>query len=43
MPCVREFGNVRNGNTFGGDRQYGTVGPTTLGAFASAVRPHPGC
>jgi hypothetical protein len=41
--CVWEFGNVRNGNTFGGDRQYGSVGPSTLGAFASAVRPNPGC
>jgi hypothetical protein len=41
--CVWEFGNVRNGNTFGGDQQYGTVGPTTLGAFASAIRPNPGC
>ena len=41
--CVWEFGNVRNGNTFGGDKQYGSVGPTTLGAFASAVQPNPNC
>jgi hypothetical protein len=41
--CVWEFGNMRNGNTFGGDQQYGQVGPTTLGAFASAVRPNPNC
>jgi hypothetical protein len=41
--CVWEFGNMRNGNTFGGDQQYGTVGPTTLGAFASAIRPNPNC
>jgi len=41
--CVWEFGNIRNGNTFGGDKQYGTVGPTTIGAFAGAVRPNPNC
>jgi hypothetical protein len=41
--CVWEFGNMRNGNTFGGDQQYGQVGPTTLGAFASAIRPNPNC
>ena len=41
--CVWEFGNVRNGNTFGGDKQYGSVGPTTLGAFASAVQLNPNC
>ena len=41
--CVWEFGNVRNGNTFGGDKQYGSVGPTTLGAFASAVQRNPNC
>ena len=32
--CVWEFGNMHNGNTFGGDAQYGSVGPGTLGAFA---------
>jgi hypothetical protein len=41
--CVWEFGNMRNGNTFGGDAQWGKVGPTTLGAFASAIRPNPDC
>jgi hypothetical protein len=41
--CVWEFGNMRNGNTFGGDAQYGKVGPTTLGAFAGPVRPNPEC
>ncbi len=41
--CVWEFGNMRNGNTFGGDAQYGSVGPGTLGAFASAVLPNPEC
>jgi hypothetical protein len=41
--CVWEFGNVRNGNTFGGDAQYGSVGPGTLGAFASAIQPNPRC
>jgi hypothetical protein len=41
--CLWEFGNMRNGNTFGGDAQYGSVGPDTLGAFASAVQPNPEC
>jgi hypothetical protein len=41
--CVWEFGNMRNGSTFGGDAQYGKVGPGTVGAFAGAVRPNPGC
>ncbi len=41
--CVWEFGNMRNGNTFGGDAQYGSVGPGTLGAFASPVLGNPRC
>jgi hypothetical protein len=41
--CVWEFGNMRNGNTFGGDAQYGSVTPTTQGAFAGPVRPNPNC
>jgi hypothetical protein len=36
--CLWEFGNMRNGNTFGGDAQYGAVGPGTLGAFAGPIR-----
>jgi hypothetical protein len=34
---------MRNGNTFGGDAQYGAVGPGTLGAFASPVLGNPRC
>ena len=41
--CVWEFGNMRNGNTFGRDRQWGRVGPRTLGAFTSRIRSTPGC
>ena len=41
--CVWEFGNMRNGNTFGGDAQYGSVGPDTIGAFAGPVRRNPNC
>ncbi|MBV9094406.1 MAG: hypothetical protein JO132_11090 [Streptosporangiaceae bacterium] len=41
--CVWEFGNMANGNTFGGDAQYGSVGPETIGAFAGPVRPNPNC
>jgi hypothetical protein len=41
--CVWEFGNMRNGNTFGGDAEYGSVGAGTLGAFAGPIRPNPNC
>lgn len=41
--CVWEFGNMHNGNAFGGDKQYGKVTPATLGAFAGPVRPNPNC
>ena len=41
--CFWEFGNMRNGNTFGGDAQYGAVGPGTIGAFAGPVRSNPNC
>jgi hypothetical protein len=41
--CVWEFGNMHNGNQFGQLRQYGKVGPGTLGAFAGPVRANPGC
>jgi hypothetical protein len=36
-PC-----NMHNGRSFGGDAQYGSVGPTTIGAFAGPIRPNPG-
>jgi len=39
--CVWEFGNMHNGNTFGRDAQYGSVGPDTIGAFAGPIRPNP--
>ena len=41
--CVWEFGNMRNGNTFGRDRQWGRVGPNTRQAFVSRIKPVPGC
>jgi hypothetical protein len=41
--CVWEFGNMHNGATFGGDRQYGKVGPGTIGAFAAPIRRNPAC
>ena len=34
---------MRNGNTFGGDAQYGVVGPGTIGAFAGPIRRNPNC
>jgi len=41
--CFWEFGNMPNGNTFGRDAQYGSVGPDTIGAFAGPIRPNPNC
>ncbi|HEY3903526.1 MAG TPA: hypothetical protein VGM14_06470 [Streptosporangiaceae bacterium] len=41
--CVWEFGNMTNGNTFGKDKQYGKIGPGTLGAFVSKILPNPNC
>ena len=41
--CVWEFGNMRNGNTFGRGSQYGQVAPRTLGAFVSRIRSVPAC
>jgi hypothetical protein len=41
--CVWEFGNMHNGRTFGGDAQYGTVRPGTLGAFVGPVLKNAGC
>jgi hypothetical protein len=41
--CVWEFGNMHNGATFGGNRQYGKVGPGTIGAFVGALRRNPTC
>jgi hypothetical protein len=41
--CVWEFGNMSNGRRFGRDKQYGKVGPATMGAFAGRVRPQPAC
>jgi hypothetical protein len=41
--CVWEFGNMRNGNNFGRDAQYGRVGPGTIGAFAGPIRRNPNC
>jgi hypothetical protein len=41
--CVWEFGNMHNGATFGGDGQYGKVGPGTIGAFVGALRRNPAC
>ena len=39
--CVWEFGNMTNGQTFGKDAQYGTIGAGTLGAFTSSIRANP--
>jgi hypothetical protein len=41
--CMWEFGQMRNGNTFGGDAQYGRVTPSSLGAFTGPIEPNPSC
>jgi hypothetical protein len=45
--CVWEFGNMRNGNRFGGDRQYAHLVPHGFFKgqfdFASAPLPNPNC
>ena len=41
--CVWEFGNMHNGRTFGGNAQYGTVRPGTLGAFVGPILTNAGC
>jgi hypothetical protein len=43
LGCTWQFGNVRRGNTFGGEAQYGVVRPTTMGGFASPILRNPGC
>jgi hypothetical protein len=43
LGCTWQFGQVRNGNTFGGDAQYGAVGPNTLGAFVGPIIRNPNC
>ena len=37
LGCTWQFGNVQTGQTFGGDAQYGSVTPSTIGAFASPI------
>jgi hypothetical protein len=44
LGCTWQFGNAgRTGNSFGGDAQWGTVTPTSIGAFQSAIQPNPSC
>jgi hypothetical protein len=40
--CSWQFGNAgRTGQSFGGDAQWGTVNPSSDGAFQSAIEPNP--
>ena len=43
LGCTWQFGNVTAGNTFGGDAQYGSVTPTSLGAFTGPIERNPRC
>jgi hypothetical protein len=43
LGCTWQFGNVRTGQTFGGDAQYGAVSFTPPGAFTSPIEPNPSC
>ena len=41
--CIWEFGNMTNGKDYGRDAQYGTVRPTTMGAFVGPILTDRGC
>ena len=44
LGCTWEFGNAsRTGESFGGDAQWGTVNPNSLGAFQGPIMANPGC
>ena len=43
LGCVWEFGNVRDGNTFGEDAQYGPITFNPPGAFTSPIERNPRC
>jgi hypothetical protein len=43
LGCTWQFGNVQSGDTFGGESQYGSVTPTTIGAFAGNIINNPDC
>jgi len=44
LGCTWQFGNAgRTGQSFGGDTQWGTVNPNSIGAFQSAILPNPSC
>ncbi len=43
LGCTWEFGNVKSGERFGGDAQYGAVTPASLGAFVSPIMGNPRC
>jgi hypothetical protein len=41
--CVWEFGQMRNGNTFGGIHQYGQPSSYFFGNLEGPMRPNPSC
>jgi len=42
LGCTWQFGNAgRTGESFGGDAQWGTVNPNSIGAFQSAIQENP--
>jgi hypothetical protein len=44
LGCTWQFGNAGGtGQSFGGDAQWGTVTPTSIGAFQSDIKPNPDC
>jgi hypothetical protein len=43
LGCVWEFGNVRDGDTFGQDAQYGPITFNPPGAFTSPIERNPRC
>ena len=44
LGCTWQFGNAgRTGESFGADAQWGTVNPSSMGAFQSPIMPTPSC
>jgi hypothetical protein len=43
MANGRSFGSMANGRSLGPDKQFGQVGPGTIGACTGRILPRPSC
>ena len=41
LGCTWQFGNVQTGENFGGNAQWGSVTPSSIGAFTGPILPNP--